>query len=180
MMQETIVDQPVIEAERFVLRPPRKSDAGPLGLYAGDKRVATGTRSIAHPLAPGSVEAYIARAMAPVRDEDVWIMDGAGSEHGQEVLGVISLARMDRNQSQMGYWVAPGFWNTGLASEAVRALVAANPLGNATMFAEVFQDNPASARVLTNAGFAYIGDAEAHSVARGANVPTWTYLRKMG
>jgi len=42
----------------------------------------------------------------------------------------------------------------------------------------VFQDNPASARVLTNCGFEYIGDAEAFSVARNAKVPTWTYLRK--
>ena len=32
--------------------------------------------------------------------------------------------------------------------------------------------------VLTNNGFQYLGDAEAFSVARGATVPTWTYLRK--
>jgi len=33
--------------------------------------------------------------------------------------------------------------------------------------------------VLTNAGFDYLGDAEAYSVARRANVPTWTYIRRM-
>ena len=33
---------------------------------------------------------------------------------------------------------------------------------NDTMFATVFQDNPASARVLTNAGFVYLGDAETY------------------
>jgi len=70
-------------------------------------------------------------------------------------------------------------WNTGLASEAVKAMVAANPLGNDTIFASVFQDNPGSARVLTNCGFAYLGDAESWSVARNARVPTWTYLRRM-
>ena len=36
---------------------------------------------------------------------------------------------------------------------------------NDTIFAAVFQDNPASARVLTNCGFEYVGDAEAFSVA---------------
>lgn len=178
MKQEPITDQPVIEAERFVLRPPRRGDIGLLTLFAGDRRVAEGARSIPHPLPPGTVEGYVARAMAPERHEDVWVMDGGDREH--EVLGVISLTRMDRGQAQLGYWVAPAFWNTGLASEAVRALVEANPLGNEALFAEVFQDNAASARVLTNAGFAYIGDAEAHSVARGANVPTWTYIRRMG
>ena len=103
-----------------------------------------------------------------------------GREKGHGVLVVTILTRMDRDQAQLGYWVAPAYWNTGLASEAVLALVGANPLGNTQMFAEVFQDNPASARVLVHAGFEYIGDAEAHSVARGANVPTWTYIRKMG
>lgn len=171
-------DQPVIEAGRFTLRPPSEGDIGMLTLYTGDRRVARGTRSVPHPLPPGLVEAYVARALAPEREEDVWVLDGG--EKGHEVLGVISLRRMDRNQSQLGYWVAPALWNTGLASEAVGAMVAANPLGNQTLFAEVFQDNPASARVLTNAGFAYIGEAEAHSVARGANVATWTYIRKMG
>lgn len=178
MLQDTVTDQARVDAERFALRPPRRADIGLISLYAGDRRVAEGTRSIPHPLLPNVVEGYVARAIAPERDEDVWIIDGG--DNGHELLGVISLTRMDRNQSQLGYWVAPAYWNTGIASEAVRALIEANPLGNAQIFAEVFQDNPASARVLVNAGFEYIGDAEAHSVARGTNVPTWTYIRKMG
>jgi len=110
-------------------------------------------------------------------------MDGSATGLA-EVLGVISLKRMDeakfaRGQSEIGYWVAPAFWNTGFASAAVRALIGANPQHNRTIFAEVFQDNPGSARVLTNAGFQYLGDAETFSVARGGRVPTWTYLRKL-
>ncbi|MCB1337456.1 MAG: GNAT family N-acetyltransferase [Maritimibacter sp.] len=177
MLEDSVADQPVIEAGRFALRPPRQGDTGLLSLYAGDKRVARGTRSIPHPLPPGAVEAFVTRALAADREEDVWVLDGG--EKGHEVLGVVSLRRMDRNQSQLGYWVAPAMWNTGLASEAVKAMVEANPLDNEILFAEVFQDNPASARVLTNAGFEYIGEAEAHSVSRGANVPTWTYIRRM-
>lgn len=168
-----------IHADRFVLRPVRVSDAGLVSLYAGDLRVARFTRSIPHPLPPGAAEAFIARAESGAQGEHVWVMDGAG--HGlSEVLGVISLAPMERAQSQIGYWVAPAFWNTGIASAAVRALLAANPLGSRTIFAEVFQDNPGSARVLTNAGFEYIGDAEAFSVARAGKVATWTYLRRLG
>lgn len=177
--QPQIAALPGIHAERFVLRGVRRSDAGLLALYAGDERVARFTRSIPHPLPPGATEAFIARAASGAQEEQVWVMDGAA--HGlSEVLGVISLTPMDRGQSQIGYWVAPAFWNTGIASEAVRALLAANPLGSRTIFAEVFQDNPGSARVLTNAGFEYIGDAEAFSVARAAKVPTWTYLKRQG
>lgn len=177
MKHDTIVAQPVIETERLTLRPLRRSDAGLMDLHGGDKRVATMTQAIPHPLPPGVSQAYIERAMSPERTEDAWAMDGVKSDR-DELMGVISLVRMDRNQSEIGYWVAPPAWNTGLAQEAVRAIVEANPLDNQAMFAAVFQDNPASARVLTNIGFAYLGDAEAFSVARGAMVPTWTYLKK--
>jgi len=170
--------QPLVTAERFELRPLRRSDQGLVELYSGDERVARMTRSIPHPLPPGTTEAFIARAQAPDRIEDVWAIDGTRAE-GPELMGVIGLTAMDRNQSEIGYWIAPPFWNTGLAQEAVRALVEANPLGNAAMFASVFQDNPASARVLTNCGFIYLGDAESYSVARAAKVPTWTYSRSL-
>lgn len=172
-----------IAAGRFVLRQVRKSDAGLFALYAGDRRVAEATRSIPHPLPPGAAEAFVTRATTPGGDEDIWVMDGTASGL-PEVLGVISLKRMDvakynRDQSEIGYWVAPAFWNLGIASDAVRALIGANPQKNKTVFAEVFQDNPGSARVLTNAGFQYLGDAETYSVARGARVPTWTYICKL-
>jgi RimJ/RimL family protein N-acetyltransferase len=175
---EHILLQPVIEAGRFILRPLRRSDAGLIALYTSDKRVAEGTRTIAHPLPPGAAEAFVARALSDKRDDNIWVIDG--SAHGDaEVLGLVSLTNIDRDQSEITYWVAPGMWNTGIASEAVAAIVAANPLVVRTLFAEVFQDNPGSARVLTNCGFEYLGDAEAFSVARNAKVPTWTYLRKM-
>ena len=178
MKQETIVQQAVIETPRFVLRPLRMSDTGLLDMYASDRRVAEQTTSIPHPLPPGAAEAFVAKAQRALRSEHVWAMD-ASDQGGAELMGVISLKQMDRNQSEISYWVAPVMWNTGLASEAVKAMVAANPLGNDTIFASVFQDNPGSARVLTNARFAYLGDAEAFSVARNAKLPTWTYLRKL-
>ncbi len=177
MSFQKTVEQPVIRAERFALRPIAVTDVGLLDLYAGDERVAWNTTTIPHPLPPGASQAYIERAQAADRVEDVWVMDGEANGLGG-LLGVISLVRLDREQSEIGYWVVPAFWNSGIASEAVDALVAANPQASKTIFAAVFQDNPASARVLTHAGFDYLGDAEAYSVARGAVVPTWTYLRR--
>jgi len=178
MIVEQIPTQSVVEAGRFLLRPVRRSDAGLIAMYTADLRVAQATPSIPHPLPPGATEAFVARATATGRTEDVWIIDGS-AQGGSEVLGVIAMKRMDRAQSEIAYWVAPAFWNTGIASEAVRALVEANPQSVRTLFAAVFQDNPVSARVLTNCGFQYIGDAETFCVARGATVQTWTYLRKM-
>ncbi len=170
--------QPSIATERFVLRPLRASDAGLITHYASDRRVAEGTRSIPHPLPPGATEAYVRRALSADRDEDVWAIDGSANRLA-ELLGVVSLTRMEAGQSELGFWIGAGFWNTGFATEAVAALVEANPHCSRTLFAEAFQDNPGSARVLTNCGFDYLGDAESWSVARDARVPTWTYLRRM-
>ncbi|EKE45729.1 hypothetical protein OCGS_0148 [Oceaniovalibus guishaninsula JLT2003] len=172
------MNQPFIETARLQLRPPRPADAEALWTLTSDPRVARATRSIPHPLPEGAVDAFIARSAHPERTEDAWIMDGSRSDL-PEVAGVVALTPMDRAQSEIAYWVAPDLWNTGLASEAVGALLEANPQDCATVFASVFQDNPISARVLTNAGFAYIGDAEALCAARGGAVPTWTYLRRM-
>ncbi len=178
MEMKKIPLQAVIETDRFDLRPLQRSDMGLIEHYAGDQRVARMTTSIPHPVPPGMTEAFVTRAMSDTRDADVWAMDGTKSG-AAELMGLISLERMDRDQSEVVYWVAPPYWNTGLASEAVEALVIANPLNNVTIFASVFQDNPASARVLTHCGFEYLGDAESFSLARDTAVPTWTYLKKL-
>lgn len=177
-LSEVSLSQPEIATERFVLRPLRPSDAGLLAHYTSDKRVAEGTRSIPHPLPSGAAEAFVKRAMEPDRDEDVWAIDGSANQLA-ELLGVVSLTRLEDQRSELGFWVGAGFWNTGFATEAVDAMVKANPHHAKTLFAEAFQDSPGSARVLTNCGFNYLGDAESWSVARNALVPTWTYLRKV-
>ncbi len=167
-----------IDAGSFMLRPIRSSDAGLMTLYGADKRVAEMTVSIPHPLPPGASEAFIEGVLAHDSAERVWVLD-ATPFGGSELLGLVSLKMIGAKKSEIGYWVAPAFWNTGFASAAVSALVKANPLDNDTLFGSVFQDNPVSARVLTNAGFEYFGDAEAFSVARNAKVATWTYLKKL-
>jgi RimJ/RimL family protein N-acetyltransferase len=179
MLIDTPPQQATVSTDRFTLRPLRPSDAGLIGHYCADPRIAMSSRDIPHPLPPGTAEALIARAVRKDRKEDVWALDASALGQG-EVLGLITLSRMDRDQSEVRYWVAPAFWNTGLASEAVRCLIEANPHGAKTLFAEVFQDNPGSARVLTNCGFNYLGDAEAYCLARDSTVRTWTYTLTFG
>jgi len=116
---------------------------GMIEFYGSDERIAKMTTSIPHPLPPGLTDDYLTRAMAEDRTEDVWVLD-ATKTGGAEVMGVVSLQRLDRNQSEVHYWVAPAFWNDGVARTAVQALTLANPLENSTYFASVFRDNEAS------------------------------------
>lgn len=174
--QVTISVNPIV-TDRFTLRGLDKSDQGLIDMFAGDARVATMTTTIPHPLPEGATKAFIDQGQS-ANGMTSWAVDGSAAGFGP-LCGVISLSPMDRDQSEIGYWVAPQFWKSGIATEAVKKLVGENPQGCKTIFGSVFQDNPASARVLTNTGFDYLGDAEAFSVARNAVVPTWTCVYKV-
>ncbi len=178
-MSETITPQPILTAERLRLRPLRPSDAGLVALYASDVRVARMTAEIPHPYPPGAAEAFIERVRSPKSRETVWAMDtGEDDENG--LVGVIGVKRREPGVGELGYWVAPAFWGTGFASEAVEAVAAwAADVGFRTLVAEVLQDNAGSAKVLVRDGFAYIGDGEVHALARGAMVPTFRYRREV-
>mgnify|MGYP002633539233 CR=1 FL=1 len=175
---EPIPNQPVIDAQRFDLRPLAQSDAIHVARYANDRRIAEMTTSIPFPLSLEAAEEFVARTTAKERLEDVWVID-ASRDRGAPLVGIISLRYLDRNQSEIGYWVAPAFWSQGFASQAVAALLGTNPHANKSVVASVFQDNAGSTRVLEANGFANLGEAEAFSLSRGAHVPTWTFLKTL-
>ncbi|NNU80543.1 GNAT family N-acetyltransferase [Halovulum dunhuangense] len=169
-------DQPVLVTGRLRLRPIEPADAGLMRLYAQDARVARMTRNIPHPLPPGATESYIGAVLSGAARETVWAVEHRASDGGG-FIGVVSLGRKGR----IGYWLGAPFWSTGFATEAVEALVShALEQGYPRLEAEVFQDNPASARVLTKAGFAYVGEGEGFSIARGATAPVWHYALEAG
>lgn len=164
---------PSLVAERVELRPLRRADAGPLALYAGEARVARMTSSLPHPYPPGAALAFI-EGSATTDQGAVWAIDGSRSEL-PDLVGTIGLGRPGAHGADIGCWIAPPFWGRGLAREAVRAVVGAR-LFDAPVRGVVFQDNPASARVLEAVGFRRSGEGEAFSVARGEPVATWVYL----
>jgi len=59
------------------------------------------------------------------------------------------------HSGDLGYWVAPEYWNRGLATEALGlfAWLAFNHLDSALLYARVFQGNDASSRVLAKCGY---------------------------
>jgi RimJ/RimL family protein N-acetyltransferase len=162
------------------LRPLRPSDAGLLSLYASDARVARMTLNIPHPYPPGTAETYIDRILSQRSGEIAWAID-VGEDGGNGLVGLIGIKPHGEASAEVGYWVAPAFWGAGHATRAVEAVTAeARARGFAELTAQVFQDNAASIRVLTRCGFDYVGDGEAHSVARGGMAATHRYRLALG
>jgi RimJ/RimL family protein N-acetyltransferase len=77
-------------------------------------------------------------------------------------VGAIGLLLRDdvyRLSAEIGYWLGEEFWGRGIASRAVAALsdYAFASFGLCRLYAEVFEWNPASMRVLEKAGYQFEG-----------------------
>ncbi|MFL2798442.1 MAG: GNAT family N-acetyltransferase [Paracoccaceae bacterium] len=142
--------------ERLYIRPVSIDDKINIEKNIKDLRVARSTGTIPYPLPEGYTEQFIKNSLAKDQSEDAWGIELKRADR-IDFVGVVSLNRLDRSQSEIAYWVVPSIWNTGIATEAVKAFIKLNPQGCRTIFGSVFQDNPASSRVLENSGFEYIG-----------------------
>ncbi|MFD1880968.1 GNAT family N-acetyltransferase, partial [Paracoccus pacificus] len=162
-------------------------------------RIAT-ARTIMDPLLPGDAEALaaivslpeVARMLflfdsgfGPDRARDFirdWSWQGAppfrlAIRTGGRMIGSIGIGAPPENE--IYYFLAPEVGGRGLASEIVpafcEAVTARFDLRHLT--AEVFDDNPASIRVLERAGFRRTGPEMLHSRGRAEPAPGWAYRR---
>ena len=62
--------------------------------------------------------------------------------------------------AKLGYWIAKPYWNQGLCTEALRAMInwCFNKNGFQTLWSDFFVDNPASGRVMKKCGFKDTGE----------------------
>ena len=169
---DVLIAQPVLETARLTLRPHQKSDTGLISLYTSDLRVARMTASIPHPNPPGAVEAFMA-SVARSNDASMnWTID-ATRGYGCEVVGAIGID----SDGSLGYWLGPFFWNLGIATEAVGALSDfARKADYPRLSAGVFQENPASRRVLEKNGFEVNHESTQFCVAQNKTVQTWEMI----
>lgn len=167
-MTETLT-VPTLRTERLVLRPPRPADAGPIGHYCADPRLARMTAAIPHPYPPGAAEAWLENVAGGRVPEEVWVIDASPTQWSETVGVIIFRPR----EAEIGYWVGAPFWNTGFASEAVERLVAHlfEDRKLDRVRAEVMKDNDASLRVLEKTGFKEVEAKALYSVARQQTVP---------
>jgi hypothetical protein len=79
--------------------------------------------------------------------------------------------KLDRNQSEIRYWVAPALWNSGIATDAVEAILRANPQA-CDIYAGSLSRQPEFCPHSDHVGFRFIQMRETFCVARNAVPPT--------
>ena len=158
---------PVIETRRLKLRSPEARDLPRIAQMASDYDIARMTLRMPHPYAPAHAEAFLAQTAAQDRTRDNTFVVELEDEGPVGVLGFFH----DKDPyPEMGYWIGRPWWGRGLATEAAEAALAwaGRTWRRRAVAAGHFSDNPASARVLSKAGFLYTGEIRRqHSVARG-------------
>ncbi len=137
------------------LRRWRPGDEAALAKYAANRNIWTNlTDNFPHPYTFKDAEEWIERNknQNPVTHFAI--------ATPVEAIGSIGLHRREdisnfRLSAEIGYWIAEPWWGKGIATRAVRAVTeyGFTKLGLVRIFAQVFEWNPASARVLEKAGF---------------------------
>lgn len=161
--------------QRLMLRPGWREDAPALA------------QAIAHE----AVVTKLGRAPWPygLRDAETFLGTDGGRidprflifRHDGEAVALIGGIGIDmaaQDGPELGYWLTPGAWGQGYATEAGRAVVAIarDTLRLPRLAAGHWIDNPASGRVLAKLGFVPTGHTEQRPCrARRTRVPCATY-----
>ncbi len=173
-MPETIV------TPRAVLRKVSDRDAAALSEHISDYDIAKMMGSIPYPMPRVSAEVWLLINKAAwnrgLRFNYALYPRDCGA-----LRGIVGFFKTKSGAWELGYWVSRTLWGQGYATEACAAALetfeATN--GPTPIHADVFKDNPASARVLEKLGFVCMGDSpDLFSMARLAKSPGLAFLRE--
>jgi RimJ/RimL family protein N-acetyltransferase len=170
-----------VRTPRLTLRPFWPEDAGELSRAMGHECVVRNLAKVPWPYTLGDAEAFVAMrhqaAPGPV------FMICLHQDGAVRPIGGIGLHGQDDGAHEFGYWLTPGAWGRGYATEAGRAVLrtARETLRLRRVVAGHYVDNPASGRVLRKLGFRPTGRiVPRHSVGRGGEAPSAEFELDLG
>jgi RimJ/RimL family protein N-acetyltransferase len=158
-----VAGRPELLTARLCLRRPTHADASAIVAVCGRREVALRLGRVPHPY--GEEDARVFLDTVVPRDL-VW---GIFLRDETTLIGMIGLhlADGDADALQFGYYLDPGCWDLGLATEAGSAVTAFGLGLGASIVAWYFADNLASGRVLAKLGFRETGRTERPCLASG-------------
>jgi len=137
----------------FTLRPFNLSDSKSLAYHANNRKIWEFVRDVfPHPYTEEDAESFINYSIE-TKTEIIFAIDVDGS-----AVGAIGLHLKDdvyKNNGEIGYWIGVEYHGKGIVTQAISQIVdiAFNKYNLLRVYAEVFSNNPASARVLEKNGF---------------------------
>ena len=163
--------------ERCTVRPWRLDDAQSIASYANNRKIWLGVRDLfPHPYTIQDAHEFLQRATSEQPEikfcieKDCKAVGGIGVHPGQDVY---------RHTATVGYWLGEQFWGRGIMTEVVTAVTdfCFDNFPLRRLSAEVFANNPASARVLEKAGFTFEGRLKNNVLKDGQVLDSLLYAR---
>ena len=163
--------------ERCTVRPWRLDDAQSVASQANNRKIWLAVRDLfPHPYTIQDAHEFLQRAVSEQPEMKFCIeMDGTavggiGVHPGQDVY---------RRTATVGYWLGEQFWGRGVMTEVVTAVTdfCFDNFPLHRISAEVFANNPASARVLEKAGFIFEARLKNNVVKDGGVLDSLLYAR---
>jgi len=162
------------ETVRVMLAPLAVGHAAALFPLLNDWDVARMLAQVPWPLTRAAVEDYASRAENPHSGSVDFAILAGGAPVGVCGVKKPGTGEPPRKMPRLGYWIGRPYWGQGHATEAVAGLVdyAFGSFDAEVIGAGIYEDNPASRRVLEKLGFTEAGRYETHSRSRDGLVPT--------
>lgn len=165
---------PTITTPRLTLRALHMNDAPAVFAYASDPDVTLFTHWSAHT----SIEdTYIFLHNIISSNLPVW---GIEHKNTRTIIGECGFVTVEHDRAELYYALARDYWNNGLGTEAVHALlqVAFNLLNVPRIEAWIIADNIASHRVAQKVGMHYQMKLPAHWFAHNTLYDTYIYAKE--
>jgi [ribosomal protein S5]-alanine N-acetyltransferase len=152
-------------------------DAESLVRHANNRKIWLAVRDrFPHPYTINDAHEFLRKAVTKQPTENFSIeveaaaVGGIGIHLGQDV---------HRHTATLGYWLGENFWRRGIMTEAVAALTdfSFRNFPPRRISAEVFANNPASARVLEKAGFIFEARLKNNVIKDGEILDSLVYAK---
>lgn len=153
-LRKALVDTPS-ETPRLRFRPWVEADAESLFKYASDPDVGPRAGWPAHQ----SVEESLQVIREVFSNGHTWALELKETGEPIGCMGYYPYGESNINigqeDAELGYWIAKPYWNQGLCTEALQAMIdfCLHTKGFHDLWCDFFVDNPASGRVMEKCGF---------------------------
>lgn len=148
-----------LSTPRLIFRPWLDSDAEALFKYASDPDVGPRAGWPPHQ----SVEDSLQIIRAIFSNDHIWALELKETGEPIGCMGYYTHGESNidigLNDAELGYWIAKPYWNQGLCTEALQAMIdyCFKVKQFQTLWADFFVNNPASGRVMEKCGFCDTG-----------------------
>ncbi|MBL6448398.1 GNAT family N-acetyltransferase [Fulvivirga sp. 29W222] len=142
-----------LDAGKVTLRTLEESDADQIAFHANNPNIAHFTANVPYPYKKEDAIVWISKTRSGMQLGKQYTF---GIEYDKRIVGAIGLKVDDsNNEAEVGYWLGEEYWNKGLCTDALQAVVrfGLDSLKLHKINGSYLSHNLASSRVLNKCGF---------------------------